>query len=80
MAFLDGVKERAKKKCPTIVWVEGGDAVVAEAAVRCQAEGISKNIIIGTADEIAATGVDVSSIETIDITDGDMAQLIYDKQ
>ncbi len=53
--FVDDLREKIKGKGVRIVFTEGPDNRVQEAAVRLQREGILNPILLGDKDEIAAT-------------------------
>ena len=62
MAFIDGVKERAKQSKKTIVLPEGNDIRVIVAAEKIMKEELADLILIGDPEEIAevAKGHDIS--------------------
>lgn len=64
--FLPKIIERAKAQLQTIVFPEGSDARVVEAARQITDEGIAKCVLLGAAEEISAHGIDTTGIETID--------------
>lgn len=67
MAFIDTIKERAKKDIKTIVLPESMDRRTYEAAEIVLKEQIAKLIIIGTEDVIAenSKGIDISGAEIV---------------
>lgn len=64
--FLSTIIERAKAQKQTIVFPEGADRRVMEAARRITDEGIANCVLLGAADEVAAHGVDTAGIAVID--------------
>lgn len=64
--FLTNIISRAKSDIQTIVLPEGSDIRTAQAARAILDEGIAKLVILGTEEEIAAHGVDVSGATIID--------------
>lgn len=70
MAFIDGIKERAKANIKTIVLPESEDARTLEAASKVIEQKIAKVILVGNPDKInadaKALGLDLSSIPMID--------------
>src|SRR5579862_6090799 len=55
--FLQGVVERARKLNKTIVFPEGGDARVVEAAARLVRDGVLRPVLIGPKPAQAPAGV-----------------------
>lgn len=72
--FLSNVIDRAKQDVHTIVFPEGADARVVQAARRITDESIAKCIVLGSADEILAHGVDLTDIQTIDPAQSELAE------
>ncbi|MBR0478924.1 MAG: phosphate acetyltransferase [Solobacterium sp.] len=70
MAFIDGIKEKAKKDLKTIVLPESEDERTIRAAAKVLEEGTARIILIGPEDTIKADaekyGVDVSGAAIID--------------
>ena len=70
MAFIDGIKEKAKKDLKTIVLPESEDERTIRAAAKVLEEGTARIILIGPEDIIKADaekyGVDVTGAEIID--------------
>ena len=68
MAFIDKIKERAKKDKKTIVLPESMDRRTFEAAEKILNEDIANLIIIGTKEEIEknSKGLDISKAKIID--------------
>ena len=68
MTFVDGLLEKAKKIKKTIVLCEGEDKRVVEAASKIVKDGIANIILIGSDEDIKATGVnaDLSNVKIID--------------
>lgn len=67
MAFIDVIKEKAKKDKKTIVLPESMDRRTFEAAAEVLAEGIANLVIIGTPEEVAknSEGLDISKATII---------------
>ena len=70
MAFIDGIKERAKANIKTIVLPESEDARTLEAASKVIEQKIAKVILVGNPDKInadaKALGLDLSDIPMVD--------------
>lgn len=70
MAFIDGIKERAKANIKTIVLPESEDARTLEAASKVIEQKIAKVILVGNHDKInadaKALGLDLSDIPMVD--------------
>ncbi|MBR2991384.1 MAG: phosphate acetyltransferase [Solobacterium sp.] len=70
MAFIDGIKEKAKKDLKTIVLPESEDERTIRAAAKVLEEGTAKLILIGPEDTIKADaakyGVDVTGAAIVD--------------
>lgn len=70
MSVLDRIAERAKRLNKRIVFPEGKDPRVVEAAVRAQKDGIVASTILGNPDEVAAVAeqarVSLDDVEVID--------------
>ena len=64
--FLNTVIERAKAQVQTIVFPEGADERVMRAARTITDEGIAKCVLLGTAEKIAAHGIDTQGITLVD--------------
>ena len=80
--FIDTLIEQAKSDTKTIVLPEGNDTRVLEAAQTVLKDGIANLIIIGDAEEIAASGYDVAGATIINplfADDADeFAELLYE--
>ena len=61
MAFIDGIKAKAKADKKTIILPESMDRRTFEAAAEILAEDIADLVIIGTPEEVAATVKDLIS-------------------
>ena len=70
MSFIDTVKAKARKAPKRIVLPEGDEKRTVKAAAIIRDEGVAIPILLGAADAIqataAATGTDLSGIETVD--------------
>ena len=70
MSFIDNVKAKARKAPKRIVLPEGDEKRTVQAAALIRDEGVAIPILLGAADAIqataAATGTDISGIETVD--------------
>lgn len=73
-AFLDALKERAKRAPKTIVYPEGHDERVVRAAAQATKEGIAKIILLGDeaaikklCPDVDLTGIEILNPQTIDI-------------
>lgn len=64
---MDQVRERARAKCPTIVFAEGDNPTIAEAAARSKALGIAKPILLGNEETIKSHSIDFTGIKIIDM-------------
>lgn len=64
--FLTNIIARAKADIQTIVLPEGSDVRTVQAAREILDEGIAKLVILGTEEEIASHGIDVSEATIID--------------
>jgi phosphate acetyltransferase len=60
------LKAKAQKKCPTIVFPEGTEPKIIEAAARLAEEKVIKPVILGNAEAISAFGTDTSRLTIID--------------
>ncbi len=70
MSFIDNVKAKARKAPKRIVLPEGDEKRTVQAAALIRDEGVAIPILLGAVDAIqataAATGTDISGIETVD--------------
>jgi phosphate acetyltransferase len=70
MAFIDGIKEKAKKDVKMIILPESEDERTIRAAAKVMEDGIAKITLIGNPDTIkkdaASYGVDVSGAKIVD--------------
>ncbi|MBR6340427.1 MAG: phosphate acetyltransferase, partial [Treponema sp.] len=68
MAFVDELLNKAKAAGKTIVLCEGEDKRVVEAASKITKEGIAKIILIGSEEDIKASGsnADLSGVTIVD--------------
>ena len=68
MAFVDELLNKAKAAGKTIVLCEGEDKRVVEAASKITKEGIAKIILIGSDEDIKASGsnADLSGVTIVD--------------
>lgn len=65
-AFLDSMIAQAKADLQTIVLPEGADPRTLEAARKAVDEGLANVVVLGSGDEIAAHGIALDGIETVD--------------
>ena len=67
MAFIDGIKARAKADIKTIVLPESYDMRVIEAAAKIRDEGIAKVVLVGDPEDIAkmSAGYDLTGVQII---------------
>lgn len=77
--FLDNIIERAKSDKQTIVLPEGSDIRTAQAAREILDKGIANVIILGTEEEVASHGVDLSDAAIIDPLTSDKKELYAEK-
>ena len=77
--FLNRTFERAKADKKTVVLPEGSDKRTLDAARTIVDEGLANIIVLGTAEEIAAHGVSLDGIETIDPATSDKAEAYAEK-
>ena len=77
--FLTRTIERAKQDIRTIVFPEGNDARIVQAARCITDEQIAKCVLLGTPEEISAHGVDLTGIQTIDPQTSELAEKYADK-
>ena len=70
MAFIDALKERAKKDIKTIVLAEGEEIRTLRAADTVKKEGYAKLILVGNPDKVKAVAatenLDIEGIEIVD--------------
>ncbi|MGN0038071.1 MAG: phosphate acetyltransferase [Coriobacteriales bacterium] len=64
--FLPRIIERAKRDIQTIVFPEGADSRVVEAARAITDQGIARCVVLGSQEELAAHGVSLEGIQTVD--------------
>lgn len=81
--LLTSVREKAKSLKKTIVLAEGEEPRIITAAVKIQAEGIAKVVLLGNPETIKAKcpGVDLNGINVIDIAATNVepyAELLYE--
>ena len=75
MNFIERIKERAKEDIKTIVLPESMDDRVLDAALKVEAEGIAKIIIIGNKEEIIEkTKKDFNNISFIDPNNSELTE------
>ena len=81
MAFIDAIKERAKKQKKTIVLPESMDRRTFEAAETVLKEGIADLVILGTPEEVKANseGLNVEGAKIIDPNTAPELQSYIDK-
>ena len=71
MDVLNTLTKRAAEKCPTILFPEGDEPKIAQAAERLAADGVCKPVIIGDAEQIAGFGVGTSQLKIVSAADYD---------
>ena len=64
--FLSRIIERAKEDVQTIVFPEGADRRVVEAARTITDQGIARCVVLGSQAEVEAHGIALDGIEAID--------------
>lgn len=67
MGFMELVSQRAKEKCPSIVFAEGEDKTVAQAALKCKELGLARPILVGPRAEIEAHGLNLDGVSVVDL-------------
>lgn len=65
MDIITSLQEKAAKKCPTIVFPEGKEAKIAQAASVLAKKGIIRPIILGDEEEIKGFGVDLTGCRVV---------------
>jgi phosphate acetyltransferase len=88
MTMLDKFRERARRSRRTLVFPEGTDPRVVEAAGRIYREGIATPILLSAPDDVRSVarerGIDLGDIEIIDPTTSDrleaLAELYYENR
>ncbi len=88
MSMLEKFRERARRSPPSLVFPEGTDPRVVEAAVRIRRESIAAPVLLGRPEEMeslaARRGVDLGDVEIIDPAASDrleaLAELYYQKR
>ena len=71
MPVLDMLRRRASNKCPALLFPEGEDIKIVQAAARLAADGVCRPVVIGDADEISGWGIDIAGVKIISATDMD---------
>lgn len=66
MSFIQSLKEKVKGKCPTIVFAEGNENKIVEAASIMAKEGIIKPVLLGDGETMKGFGFDLSGCTLID--------------
>ncbi|MBQ0058712.1 MAG: phosphate acetyltransferase [Lachnospiraceae bacterium] len=81
MAFIDGIKERARADKKTIILPETEDQRIYEAAEQILKEDTANLILIGSAEEIAKNGAgyDISGATIVDPATNEKTQAYIDK-
>ena len=62
MDVIEFLKAQAQKTCPTILFPEGEDIKIAQAAERLARDGVCKPVVIGDAEAIGAAGIDTQLV------------------
>lgn len=65
MDVIASLCEKAKKNCPTIVFPEGAEPKIIEAAVRLARDKVIRPVILGDVEQIKAFGFDISEFVVI---------------
>ena len=65
MDVLATLRAKARERCPRIIFPEGGEEKIAQAASRLAADGICKPCILGDPEAVAAFGADLAGVEVI---------------
>ena len=75
MAFIDQLKERAKKDIKTIVLAEGEEIRTLRAAATVKKEGYAKVVLVGNPDKVKANAamenLDIEGIKVVDSANSD---------
>ncbi len=72
--FLPRIIEQAKQDVQTIVFPEGSDARIVEAARQVTDAGIAKCVLLGTQEQVSAHGISLDGIQVIDPAASDLAE------
>lgn len=68
MDFLDIVLERARTKCPTIVFADADAETVTKAAKKAMDLGMIKPVLVGSKEKIESLGIDLTGMRVVDVT------------
>lgn len=71
MDVLATLKAKAQDKCPTILFPEGNERKIVEAAAQLAADDVCKPVVLGDKAEIETWGIDLTGIEIVSIADYD---------
>lgn len=66
MDLMAGLRKKAAVRCPRIVFPEGADPTVQEAARIVRAQGLARPILVGPTADIAAAAIDRAGMEVVD--------------
>lgn len=66
MDILAPLRKKAQQACPTLVFPEGNEAQIVEAAARLAKDKVIKPIVLGDAEEIKTFGIDTSGLTIFD--------------
>jgi phosphate acetyltransferase len=66
MSAMARIRESAAAKFPRVVFPEGQDPIIQAAARLLLDQRLARPVLLGSANEIAATGVDITGIECVD--------------
>lgn len=74
MDIMESLREKAKGVCPTLVFPEGGEPKIIEAAARLARDQVIRPVILGNEEQIRGFGIDTSQLTIVDHTQqGDKA-------
>ena len=72
MDLMEMVRDRAKAKCPTIVFADADAETVVAAAKKAMDYGMIKPVLVGTKSIIEGHGIDLTGMKVIDVaSEGD---------
>ena len=66
MDVIERLREKAKGICPTLVFPEGGEPKIIEAAAKLARDGAIKPVILGDIEQIRKYGLDISELTILD--------------
>jgi phosphate acetyltransferase len=67
MDFMEIVRERARAKCPTIVFADADAETVTMAAKKAMDYGMIKPVLVGSKEKIESLGIDLTGMKIIDV-------------